>query len=90
MNGKRDVQEFLVKQMIDCKIKIMGKNRSNELLESLLGLTKEEGLKLCSENDYIVRVKREDSNHYSINLDYRFNRINLELDKGIITKCNIG
>jgi hypothetical protein len=70
----------------------MGRNRngSNELLESLIGLTKEEGSKVCLENDYKVRVTREDSNNSVITMDLRFDRINLELDKGIITKCDIG
>ena len=70
----------------------MGRNRngSNKLLESLIGLTKEEGSKLCLENDYNVKVTREDSNNYAITMDFRFDRINLELDKGIISKCDIG
>lgn len=70
----------------------MGRNRngSNEFLESLIGLTKEEGTKLCLDNDYKVRITREDSNNYAITLDLRFDRINLELDNGIITKCDIG
>lgn len=70
----------------------MGRNRngSNELLESLIGLTKEEGTKVCLDNDYKVRITREDSNNYVTTMDLRFDRINLELDKGIITKCDIG
>lgn len=70
----------------------MGRNRngSNELLESLIGLTKEEGTKLCLDNDYKVRITREDSNNYVITSDLRFDRINLKLDNGIITKCDIG
>lgn len=70
----------------------MGRSRngSNELLESLIGLTKEEGTKLCLDNDYKVRITREDSNNYVITMDLRFDRINLELDNGIITKCDIG
>lgn len=70
----------------------MGRNRngSNELLESLIGLTKEEGTKVCLDNDYKVEITREDSNNYVITMDFRFDRINLELDKGIITKCDIG
>lgn len=70
----------------------MGRNRngSNELLESLIGLTKEEGTKVCLDNDYKVRITREDSNNYVITMDLRFDRINLKLDKGIITKCDIG
>jgi hypothetical protein len=70
----------------------MGRNRNGsiKLLESLIGLTKEEGRKLCLDNDYKIRVTREDSNNYVITMDLRFDRINLELDNGIITKCDIG
>jgi hypothetical protein len=70
----------------------MGRNRngSNELLESLIGMNKESGTELCKENDYKVRIKREDSNNYVITMDLRFDRINLEIDKGLITKCDIG
>ena len=68
----------------------INRNGSNELLESLIGLTKEEGTKVCLDNDYKVRITREDSNNYVITMDLRFDRINLELDKGIITKCDIG
>jgi hypothetical protein len=63
---------------------------SKELLESLIGMTEDNGLKLCKENDYDFRVVREDSNNYAITMDLRFNRINLEIDNGIITKCDIG
>jgi hypothetical protein len=66
------------------------RNRCNELLESLIGMDKESGTELCKENDYTVRITREDSNHYTIKLDFRFDRINLEIDKGLITKCDIG
>lgn len=64
--------------------------KCNDLLESLIGLTIEEGIKLCTENGYNVRITREDSRNFIITMDVRFNRINLELDNGIITKCHIG
>jgi len=70
----------------------MGKNRngSKELLESLIGMNKENGSELCKENDYDVRIVREDSNNYAIKLNFRFDRINLEIDNGIISKCDVG
>lgn len=70
----------------------MGRNRngSNELLESLIVMDKESGSELCKKKDYKVRIKREDSNNYIITMDLRFDRINLEIDNGIITKCDIG
>jgi hypothetical protein len=70
----------------------MGRNRngSKELLESLIGMNKENGSELCKENDYDVRIVREDSNNYAIKLNFRFDRINLEIDNGIISKCDVG
>lgn len=62
----------------------------NKFLKSLIGLTKEDGESLCKENDYIVRVVRVDSINYGITMDLHFNRINFEIDNGIITKCDIG
>jgi hypothetical protein len=66
------------------------RNGSNELLEYLIGMDEESGSKLCRERGYKVRITREDSNTYVITMDLRFDRINLEIDKGLITKCDIG
>jgi hypothetical protein len=63
---------------------------SKELLESLIGLDRETASELCKENDYQVRIVREDSINYVITMDFRFDRINLEIDNGVITKCDIG
>ena len=70
----------------------MGRNRngSRELLESLIGMTKESGIELCKVNEYSIRITREDSNNYVITMDLRFSRVNLEIDNGLITKCDIG
>jgi hypothetical protein len=54
------------------------RNGSKELLESLIGMDKDSGSELCKENDYKVRITREDSNNYIITMDLRFDRINLE------------
>ncbi len=63
---------------------------SKELLESLIGLNIETASELCKENDYQVRIVREDSVNYVITMDFRFDRINLEIDNDVITKCDIG
>lgn len=70
----------------------MGRNRNNseEFLKSLIGMGKDDGFELCEENDYKFRITREDSNNYIITNDLRFDRINIEIDNGLITKCDIG
>jgi hypothetical protein len=70
----------------------MERNRkgNEELLESLIGMDKESGSELCKEKDYKVRITRENSNNYVITMDFRFDRINLEIDNNIITKSDFG
>lgn len=57
----------------------------DELLNFLIGKTKEEGIELCKNNGYKVRIVRVDSNRYIITMDLSLERINFELDNGIIT-----
>ncbi len=59
-------------------------------LKSLIGLTKDDCIKLCNENNYDCRITREDGNSYAITCDLVFNRINLELDNGIVSACSNG
>ena len=63
---------------------------NKELLESLIGKTKEDAQKLCDENRFKMRVIREDSNNYKITLDCRFDRINIRLDNNLVTSCDVG
>jgi hypothetical protein len=68
-------------------------NRSNEtdiLIKSIIGKTLNEAKELASFNGYSTRVTREDSINYVVTMDLRFDRINLQLDNGVVTKCNIG
>lgn len=67
-------------------------NKSNnyEFLKSLIGLTKEQGTEICFENDFMTRVIREDDHNFVCTMDFRFDRINLEIDHGFITACDIG
>ena len=67
-----------------------GNNRNEDLLKFLIGMNKEDGSNLCKENGYIFRVVREDSHNYIVTMDLRFDRVNLQLDNGVITKYNIG
>lgn len=37
-----------------------------------------------------VRITRRDGENYAMTMDYRIDRINLEIDNGIVTKSSIG
>ena len=63
---------------------------TGELIRNLNGLTKEEGVKLCKDNGYDVRVVKEDSKNYAFTMDLRFNRVNLYIENGMIIKSDIG
>lgn len=68
-------------------------NRSNEnemTLGSLIGKSLKQAEELAGFNGFSIRVTREDSTNYMITMDLRFDRINLELDEGVVTKCSIG
>lgn len=36
------------------------------------------------------RITRRDDEHYIVTYDFRFDRINLEIDEGIVTKADVG
>lgn len=63
---------------------------TSELLETLIGMTKEDGSKLCDKNGYMIRIMREDDNDYIGTQEFRPNRINLKIDNGLITESYIG
>ena len=65
-------------------------NEGKKLLESLVGLDKASASKLCSKEGYDIRVIREDSSNYAFTMDLRFDRVNLYINDGVITKCDIG
>ena len=60
------------------------------LLESLLGKPLNEAKELASFNGYSIRIKREDNNNFPLTMDMKFDRINIELDNGLVTGCNFG
>lgn len=64
--------------------------KNDYFLTSLIGKSEEDAKKLCSENDFHYRVVREDSKHYMVTCDYRLDRVNIEIDNGIVTKFDIG
>ena len=65
-------------------------NGNDLILESLIGKSLNEATQLAGFNGFAIRVTREDSTNYMVTMDLRFDRINLELDEGVVTKCSIG
>lgn len=56
----------------------------------LIGLSEEDAIKMCSDSEYQYRIVRRDSENFIITMDLRFDRINLEIDDGVVTKCDLG
>jgi hypothetical protein len=76
---------------IDFTFEELIENHIKEIDESkILGMTKEDGINYCTNMDYIVAVTRVDDTRYLVTMDLRFDRVNLEIDNGIITKFSIG
>ena len=62
---------------------------SNEVI----GMTEAEAISTIegvSSEQLSARVVRRDDENYAVTMDYRMNRINLEIDSGVVTKAFIG
>ena len=59
-------------------------------INDLIGKTFEQAFALCKGHNYIIRITKEDNINCAITTDFQFNRVNVEIEKGIITKCDIG
>ena len=70
--------------------KIKKINGNDLILESLIGKPLDEATQLAGFNGFAIRVTREDSTNYIITMDLRFDRINLQIDNGVVTSCSIG
>jgi hypothetical protein len=62
----------------------------NLLLQSLIGKPLEQAKELAGFNGFAIRVTREDSTNYMVTMDIRFDRIDVQIDNGVITKNDIG
>jgi PBP1b-binding outer membrane lipoprotein LpoB len=63
------------------------------LSQEVIGMTEEEAIQTIegvSGEEVTYRVTRRDDENYAMTMDYRINRINLEIDNGIVTKTSIG
>jgi hypothetical protein len=55
--------------------------------QEVIGMTEEQGI---SSEQLTARVVRRDDENFAVTMDYRINRINLEIDNGLVTKTFIG
>ena len=61
--------------------------------QEVIGMTEENAIQTIegiSSEQLTARVVRRDDENYPMTMDYRINRINLEIDNGIVTKTSIG
>jgi hypothetical protein len=59
----------------------------------VIGMSEEDAIQTIegiSSEQLTVRVVRRDDENYAITMDYRLDRINLEIDNGLVTKTYIG
>lgn len=68
-----------------------------ELVQSQEIASKVVGLPISEATNYVesfdgrsVRIVREDSESYAVTMDYSVTRINIEVDKGIVSKAFVG
>ena len=61
--------------------------------EEVIGMSEEEAIQTIegiSSEQLAARVIRRDAENFTVTMDYRLDRINLEIDNGIVTKAFIG
>ena len=61
--------------------------------QEVIGMTEEQAIQTIegiSNEQLAYRVVRRDDEYYQMTMDYRINRINLEIDDGLVTKTSIG
>lgn len=59
-------------------------------MEKLIGKKLEEAVTDIKGNGLTPRIVREDNKNHIITMDLRMDRVNLEVDKGIVTYYKIG
>jgi hypothetical protein len=59
-------------------------------IPKVIGMTKNAAIEYLKKGGFIARIMREDEVGYVGTCDYNTGRINLELDKGKVTKADIG
>ena len=61
--------------------------------QDVIGMTEDQAIQTIegiSSEQLTARVVRRDDENFAVTMDYRINRINLEIDNGLVTKTSIG
>ena len=61
--------------------------------QDVIGMTEDQAIQTIegiSSEQLTARVVRRDDENFAVTMDYRINRINLEIDNGLVTKTFIG
>jgi hypothetical protein len=58
--------------------------------DSYLGLTSDDAIARADAEGRVWRIAREDDEHYALTMDYRPDRVNLEIDDGVVTAAWMG
>jgi putative hemolysin len=64
--------------------------KTNKELEKLIGMNLSDARLFCEQKGYTTRVMREDDMNFFGTCDLRADRVNLELDNGVVTKKDVG
>ena len=75
------------KEDLDENINNLQQYFKEEFLLQLIGLGKYDAINLCKQANYQFNVAREDNDTYASNLNFRLDRINLQIDNDIVTGC---
>ena len=62
------------------------------LAEEVIGLTEEKAIELIENKSGMImyRIVKRDGENFPVTMDYRLDRINLEITEGIVTYAYVG
>ncbi|CAB4659154.1 unannotated protein [freshwater metagenome] len=63
---------------------------TQESADSLIGLTEDEAQKTATERGWVLRVSDRDGEFFMLTKDYREDRVNISVNKGIVTAVTVG
>ncbi len=61
-----------------------------KILEDFIGKTELEAIHLCVDNGLAFRVESEDGEKFMLTADFRTDRVNVQIERGVIVKSRIG
>ncbi|MEN9923647.1 MAG: hypothetical protein RIS09_1161, partial [Actinomycetota bacterium] len=61
-----------------------------EFLKRLIGMSEDEARALIWDNNYMSRVVHRDGEDFMVTADYRYDRINLYINGGIVFDATVG